>query len=174
MKRGFLYIITLFAIAAMAVWMGSCSTSVDDSEPDNIGPCLVFTGLDTDGITDITALIFDAGETLTGIVRGSSDLLDGNTLPLDNHTGGSAVFAAVNITSHYMILPSDPAPGITKASDISFEAIDRISRTENSTTDALCGSAEKVKGRTNVGLKPMTGITVTIHGWNVEEVTPEF
>ncbi len=174
MKRGFLYIITLFAIAAIAVWMGSCSTSVDDSAPDNTGHCIVFTGLDIDRITDITVLIFDATETLTGIVRGGSDLLDDNTLPLDNYTGGSTVFAAVNTTSRHKMLSLEPAPAITKACDISFEAIDRIGITENLTNDALCGSAEKVKGRTNIGLKPMTGITVTIHGWNVEEVTPEF
>lgn len=170
MKKGD-YIIFI-TMAFTACWLGGCSADSDSSEPANTGQAIVFAGLDLQRpVNDVTLLMFDHSLNLIDIVAGGATLLDGTSLRGDLPEGCNVCFAAFDIQDNYTMLPENPVPGKTKASDISFELTGNTRTVgDNGAATPLCGSGSRGDHGTRVELAPMQGATVSVSSWVVRYV----
>ncbi len=160
-------------MTALVGWLVGCSADTDSPGPATGVDAVQFTGIDAVEITDVVLLLFDRDETLSGIIHPTGDRLDGNSLSLGKHIEGVSFFAAVNTDGQYILTPSNLQPGITKAANISFEAIGNA-RANGEENNPLCGSAGKGNGTVNIKLKPMNGVSISIQSWIVREAIPQF
>ncbi|MCD8101353.1 MAG: hypothetical protein LUE26_02060 [Alistipes sp.] len=139
----------LFAMTVLVGWLAGCSADTDSLSPATGDNTVQLSVIGAAAVTDVIILVFDRNQTLLDIIRTTGNRLDSNSLQIENLSDGTVCFAAVNTAGQYRLIPSNPQPGRTTATDISFEAIGST-RLESDEAPAYCGSAGTGDGPVSV------------------------